>query len=146
MGKILVECDNKATFTEGNSEITVEVRHKEGNMFIRSGDKLLELNLNTLTKLPDKIKVPLVPWYPSDNIPASRKGRILGLFNLLNEMGGLDEGLVSKEEFIKKAEGRGIPADVTKNLIEDMKENGDMYEPKRGLIQNSQIFSKIKTQ
>jgi hypothetical protein len=145
MDKILVECDNKATFTEGNSEITVEVRHKEGKVFIRSGDKLLHLDLKTLTKLPDKIKVPLLPWYPQNNIPASRKGRILGLFNLLIEMGGL-EGLVSKEDLIKKAEKRGIPLDIIKNLIEEMKWNGDMYEPRRGLIQNSQVFSKIQTE
>jgi hypothetical protein len=146
MGKILVECENKVTFTEGNSEITVEVRHKEGNVLIKSGDRLLDLDLKTLNKLPDKVKVPLMPWYPSNSIPASGKARIFGLMNLLKEMGGLGERFVSKDEFIKKAEERGVPTEVAKNLIEEMKDKGDMYEPKRGVIQTSQIFSKIQTE
>lgn len=146
MGEILVECDNKATFTEGNSKITIEVRHKEGKVFIRSGNKLLDLDLKTLTKIPDKIKVALIPRYPSKNIPLSRGGQIAGLLDLLNEMGGLNRGLVSKEEFIKKAEERGVPTEVTKKLIEEMKGKGDIYEPIQGSIKASHNFSKTQTQ
>jgi hypothetical protein len=146
MGEILIESDNKATFTEGNSTITIEVNHTEGNVFIRSGEKLLALDLKTLTKLPDKIKIALIPWYPSNNIPLSRGGEIAGLLNLLDEMGGYNKSLVSKEEFIKKAKERGVPIKTTTELIEEMKGKGDIYEPIRGSIQASHNFSKTRTQ
>lgn len=141
-----MEAGNKATFTEGNSRIIVEVNHKDGEVIIRGGDKLLVLDLKTLTKLPDKITVPLIPGYPSGMIPISRGGQIAGILDLLDEMGGPDRGLVPKEAFIRKAEERGVPAKTTTELIEQMKENGDVYEPSRGSIRASHNFSKARTQ
>jgi replicative DNA helicase Mcm len=67
--------------------------------------------------------------------PASRRGKIVTILELLKEMEEKISGPVPKFDLIEKAKEKGVPADTVERLIEEMKMKGDIFEPRAGYIQ-----------
>lgn len=68
-------------------------------------------------------------------IPASRKGKIVTLLEVLKEMEETIKGPVPKCDLIENVKQKGVPADAVERLIQEMKMKGDIFEPRSGYIQ-----------
>lgn len=66
---------------------------------------------------------------------ASKRGKIMNIIQLLKEMEDQYKGPVPKFELIERAKEKGVDEMTAERMIEEMKQKGDIYEPKSGFLQ-----------
>lgn len=68
-------------------------------------------------------------------MPASQRGKVVIILELLREMEEKLNGPVPKFDLIEKAKEKGVPPEKVERLIDEMKMKGDIFEPRTGYIQ-----------
>ena len=70
----------------------------------------------------------------SSGIPASQRSRIFAVREIIRDLEEKVGKSVPMEEIISAAEEKGITVDQVEEVIERLKREGSLYEPKKGLI------------
>jgi replicative DNA helicase Mcm len=68
-------------------------------------------------------------------MPASQRSKIVIVKEILAELEGKIGKTIPIEDVVREAEQKGVSADQVDEVIEKLKRGGDLFEPKRGLIQ-----------
>jgi replicative DNA helicase Mcm len=72
----------------------------------------------------------------STSMPSSERNKIIVLKEIINGLSGEGKGVsISMESILAEAKEKNIPEDKIYDIIEKLKRNGDIFEPKRGYIQ-----------
>ena len=67
-------------------------------------------------------------------VSASTRSKILVLKEIVNELEGRIGKTIPIEDIVKEAEAKGINEETTDELIEKMKQAGELFEPRRGFV------------
>ncbi len=72
----------------------------------------------------------------STSMPSSERNKIVAMKEIINTLGGEEKGVsIAMDDIIAEAKEKNIPEDKIYEIIEKLKRNGDIFEPKRGYIQ-----------
>jgi replicative DNA helicase Mcm len=72
----------------------------------------------------------------STSMPSSERNKIVAMKEIINGLGGEEKGIsIAMDDIIVAAKDKNIPEDKIYEIIEKLKRNGDIFEPKRGYIQ-----------
>ncbi|MFA5405791.1 MAG: minichromosome maintenance protein MCM [Candidatus Nanoarchaeia archaeon] len=67
-------------------------------------------------------------------ISAKQRSNIMQIKELINELSNKYGNAIPSDELINEAVNQGIPADKAEELIDKMKREGEIFEPKHGII------------
>jgi replicative DNA helicase Mcm len=67
-------------------------------------------------------------------VSSSQRNRIQTIKHLIDELSG-DDGSAEIEEVIEQAEAEDIKPEKTEEVIEKLKKEGELFEPKQGFVQ-----------
>ena len=68
-------------------------------------------------------------------ITASQRSKISTIREIIEELENSIGKNIPIEDIIKEAKEKGVPVDITEEVLEKLKRSGDLFEPKRGFIQ-----------
>jgi replicative DNA helicase Mcm len=72
----------------------------------------------------------------STSMPSSERNKIVILKEIINNLGKGEKGVsIAMDDVMAEAKEKNIPEDKIYDIIEKLKRNGDIFEPKRGYIQ-----------
>jgi replicative DNA helicase Mcm len=120
------------------------VRISEAYAKVRLSDKVTKKDAENAIKLlaycmsevgvdPDtgKIDIDLL----ATGVAASQRTHILEVKEIITELEGKVGKTISIDDILKEAAARGIEDDKVEEVIEKLKRSGDIFEPRRGVIQ-----------
>jgi replicative DNA helicase Mcm len=68
-------------------------------------------------------------------VASSQRGHIIDVKEIITELENRVGKTISIDDILKEAAARGIEDDKVEEVLEKLKRSGDIFEPRRGVIQ-----------